>query len=99
MKPAKPKSVGNNKEETVTDKNKKIPCYLVTRSHFSPESPIDGSLLKCRNSLGLLLLRIPPIVTFEPHAPELHKLHEHNTKQMTTNNYNYQFSAESHKQL
>jgi len=53
LKPAKPKlNVGNN-EGTITDN--KTPCYLMTRSHFSPESPIDGSTPKCRNSLGLSL--------------------------------------------
>ena len=47
LKPATPKSnVGNNKERKVTDKNNKTPCYLMIRSHFSPESPIDGSTFR-----------------------------------------------------
>ena len=42
-KHVKPKSnVRNIKEGIVSDKNNKSPRYLVTRSHFSPESPIDG---------------------------------------------------------
>jgi len=83
LKPIKSKSnVGNNKEETITDKNNKIPCYLVTRSYFSPESPISGSTLSSRNSVGLLpfLLGIPHIVTVEPHATHLDELHDYNTK-------------------
>jgi len=49
-------------------------------------------------SLGLLL-GIPPIVTVEPRAPHLYELHDHNTRQMTINKYNYQSVVESHKQL
>ena len=46
LKPIKPKSnVGNNREGTITDKDNKAPCYLVTRSHFSPDSPLMGLLL------------------------------------------------------
>jgi len=96
MKPVKSKSnVGNNKEGTITEKNNKASCYLVIRSHFSPESPIDGP---ARNSLNLfpLLLGLPFIVVVEPSAPHLHELH-HNTRQMII--INYQFTVESHKQL
>ena len=102
LKPAKPTSnVGNSKEGTITDKNNKTPCYLVTRSHFSPESPIDGSTPSPRNSLVLipLPLSIPPIVTVGPSASHLNELHGHNTKQITISNYNYQSTAESHKWL
>jgi len=101
LKFAKLKSnVGNNKEGTITDKNNKTPCYLRTRFHFLPESPIDGSLTS-RNFLDLLPLPlgISPIVTVEPHAPHLHELHDHNTRQITIDNYNYQSTAESHKWL
>jgi len=93
-------SVENNKEGTVTVKSNKIPCYLVIRTHFSPESPIDGFTPRSRNSLGFLPLPldISSIVTVEPCTPHLHELHEHNTRQMK-NNYNYQSAAESHKQL
>jgi len=72
-----------------------------TPSHFSPESPINGSTPRSRNSLDLLSLPlgILSIVTVEPPAPNLHELHDHNTRQMITNNYNYQHVAESHKQL
>jgi len=102
LKHAKPKSnVENNKEEIVTEKNNKTPCHLVTRSYFSPESPIDGSTPMFRNSLDLLSspLGIPSIVTVETSAPHLHELHEHNTRQMIINNYNYQSAAEFHKRL
>ena len=59
LKPAKPKSsVGNNKERTITEKNDKALCYLVTRTHFSPESPIDGSTPRCKNSRGLFPLSL-----------------------------------------
>jgi len=55
LKPAKPKSnVGNNKEEIVTDKNNKTPCYLMTRSQCSAESHVNGFTPRSRNSLGLL---------------------------------------------
>ena len=66
-----------------------------------PESPIDGSNLKSRNFLGLLPLPldISHIITIEPPAPYLHELHDHNTRQMIINNYNYQSTAESHKRL
>ena len=41
----KPKSnVRNYKGEIANDKNNKTPYYLVTRSYFSPESPIDSVL-------------------------------------------------------
>ena len=54
LKSLKRKSnVGNNMEGTITDKNNKKPCYLVTRPHFSPESPINGSTPRPRNSVGL----------------------------------------------
>jgi len=102
LKPVKPKSSGeNNKKRIVTEKNDKTPSYLVSRTHFSHESPIDGSTPRSRDSRGLLHLPqgIPPIVTVEPSASPLHKLHEHNTRQMTINNYNYQSVAESHKWL
>jgi len=100
LKPVKLKSsVGNNKKRTVTEKNDKTPCYLVTRIHFSLESLIDGSTPRSRNSCDLLPfpLSIPPIVTVEPSAPHLHKLHEHNTRHKTFSNYKYQFVAESRK--
>ena len=102
LKPTKSKSnVENNKERTVTDENIKTPYYLVTRPNFSPESPIDGSTLRSMNFLDLLPLPlgIPPSVTVEPSAPRLHELHDHNTKQMTISNYNYQSAAEYHKRL
>ena len=70
LKPVKPKSsVGNNKEGAVTEKSK-IPCYLVTRSHFSLKSPIDRSTPRSRNYLVLLsfFLGISLIVTVEPSA-------------------------------
>ena len=55
LKHAKPKSnVGNNKERTITDKNNKISYYVMTISHFSPESPIDRCTLRSKNSIGLL---------------------------------------------
>ena len=94
-------NVGNNKEKTITDKNNKTPYYLMTKSHFSLESPIDRSTLKSRNSLGLLLfpLDIPFIVTVEPPISYLYELHDHNTRQMTINNYNYHSVAGSHKWL
>ena len=98
LKPANPKSsVGNNKERTVTEENDKTHCYLVTRTHF-PESPITGSTPRSRNSSGIipLPLGILPIVTVESYASYLH---DHNTKQKTISNYNYQSAAESHKQL
>jgi len=101
LKPSKPKSnVRNNKEGTITEKNK-TPYYLVTRSHFSPESPIDGTTPRSKNSLGLLPLPlgIPSIVTIEPSVPYLRKLHDHDTRQMTISNYNYQSVAGSHKRL
>ena len=82
MKPIKLKSnVGNNKKETITEKNK-TSCYLVTESHFSPEFPIDGSTLRSRNSLGFLPLSlgVPLIVTIEPYASYLHELHDHDTR-------------------
>ena len=31
--------------------------------------------------------------------PHLHESHDHNTRQMTINNYNYQSAAKSHKRL
>ena len=98
LKLAKIKSNVENKEETVTDKNK-TSCYLVTISHFSPDSPIDESTLRFRNYVGLLPLpiSISLVVTIEPPASHLHELHDHNTRQMTINNYNYQSVAESHK--
>ena len=73
----------------------------MSRSHFSPESPIDGSTPRFRNSLSLLplLLVIPSIITVELSAPYLHELHDHNLRQMTINNYDYEFAAESHKWL
>ena len=101
LKPAKPKSNVEDKEETFTDKNNKIPCYLVTRSHFSPESSIDGSTPRARNSLGLLPLPlgIPHIIAVELSIPYLYALHDHITRQLTTNNYNYKSAVESHKRL
>jgi len=51
LKLAKPKSgVGNNKEKTITEKNDKTSCYLVTKIHFSPYSL---SLLLMGLHLGL----------------------------------------------
>jgi len=82
LKHTKPKSnVRNNRKGTITDKDNKTPCYLMTRSQFSPESLIDGYTLRSTNSLGLLPLPlgIPPIVTVEPPAPHLHELQNHNT--------------------
>ena len=65
------------------------------------ESPINESTPRFRNSLSFLPLSlgISLIVTVETSAPHLHELHEHNTRQMTINNYNYQSAAESHKRL
>jgi len=102
LKPAKPKSnVGNNKERTITTKDNKTPCYLVTRPHFSPKSPIDNFTPKSRNSLSLLPLplSISPYVTVESSAPHLHELHDHYTRQMTIINYNFQSVVEPHKRL
>jgi len=82
LKSVKPKSnVGSNREGTITNKDK-TPYYLVIRSHLSPKSPIDGSTLRSRNFFGLLPLRlgVPSVVTVEPPAPYLHKLHDHNTR-------------------
>jgi len=43
LKPAKPNLiVGSINKRTVTEKNDKAPAYLVTRTHFSLEHPIDG---------------------------------------------------------
>jgi len=88
-------SVENNKKRTITEKNDKALCYLVTITHFSPESLIDGSTPSSRNSHGLLSLPlgIPPIAIVEPFVPHFRKLHEHNTNQMTINNYNYHSAA------
>ena len=75
LKPIKLKSiVRSNKLGTVTDKKSKSSCHLVTRSHFSLESLIDGSTPRSKNFLGLLPLPlgIPPIVTVEPPAPHLY---------------------------
>jgi len=72
LKPAKPKSiVGSTKERTITEKNEKIPDYLVIRTHFSPQLPIDGSTPRSWNSRGLLFLPlgIPPIAIVEPSVP------------------------------
>ena len=67
----------------------KTSYYRVTTPHFSPESPIDGSTLRFRNSLDLppLPLGVSSIVIVEPSAPHLHNLHDHNIRQMTTSNY------------
>ena len=75
--------------------------YLVIRSHCLSESSIDGSTPRYRNSFGILPLPIgiPPIVTIESHAPHLHDFNDHNTRQMTIINYNYQSATESHKRL
>ena len=88
----------NNKERTVTEKNDKTPYYLVIRTHFSPQSSIDGSTFRYRNSRNFLPLPlgIPLIVTVEPSAPHLHKLHEQNKRQMTIRNCNSQSAKESH---
>ena len=102
LKPVKPKSsIGDTKERIVTEKNDKPPCYLVTKTHFSYESPSDGSTPRSRNSRGLLRppLGISPIAIVEPFASHLHKLHEHNTRQITISNYIYQSVARSHKRL
>jgi len=102
LKPVKPKSiVGSTKKRTVNEKNEKTPCYLMTRTHFSLESPIDGSTPKFRNSRRLLPLPLglPPIAIVEPSASHLHKLHEHNTRQLTISKYKYQSVAKSHKWL
>jgi len=101
LKPTNPKSnVRNNRERTITDKNK-TSCYLVIRYHFSPESSIDGFTPRFRNFLSLLPLPldIPPIVTVEPSTPHLYELNDHNTRQITISDYNYQCTAESHKRL
>ena len=94
-------NVGSNKVEVVTDKKSEKPCYLVTRSQSSPEIPVDKSTSKPRNPLGLLPLPIgiKPIVTIESLAPHFHELHVHTKEQMAFNNYNYQYTAESHKRL
>ena len=92
LKPVKPKlNVGNTKEGIVIDKNNKTPWYLMTRSHFSLESPIDGCTLRFRNFLDFLplLLGVSPIITVEPPALYLHELHDHNIRKITFNNYNY----------
>jgi len=58
LKPAKLKSsVRNNKEITVTEKNDKTSCILVTRTHLSP----DLLLLSLLLSLG-----IPPVFSLFP---------------------------------
>ena len=76
-------------------KDNKTLCYLVTRPHFSPKSPIDGSTLRFRNSLGLLSLPlgISHIIIVDSSASHLHELHDHYTRQMTNNNYNFQSAA------
>jgi len=79
LKLAKIKSnVRNNEERTVTTKDNKTPCYLVSRPPFFIESPIDRSTLRSKNSLGLfsLPLSISHIVTVELSAPHLHELHD-----------------------
>jgi len=79
------------KKKTVTEKNDKTRCYLVNRTHYSPKSSIDGSTPRSRNFRGLLPLPlgIPPIAIVEPSVSHLHKLHIHNTRQMTISNYKY----------
>ena len=73
---------------------------MINRSHFSCESPIDWSNLRSKNFLSFLLpLGIPFIIIVEPLASHLHELHDHNMRQMTISNYNYQFIAESYKRL
>ena len=74
---------------------------LVTRPHFSREFTIDGSTLRSKNPISLLPLPldIPSIVTVEPSALHLHELHDHNTRQVTINNYNNESVAKSHKRL
>ena len=70
LKSVKPKSnIENNKKGTTTKKNN-TPYYLMTKSHFSSESPIDGSTLRSRSSLSHLSLPlgIPPL-------PQLNHLH------------------------
>jgi len=86
---------------TITGKNNKTPFYLVTRTHFSPESHVEEFTPRSRNSLFLLPLPlgIPSIVIVEPFTLHLHYLYEHNTKQLTISNYNYQFAIKSHKRL
>jgi len=73
----------------------------VSRPYFFPESLIDVSTLRSRNSLGLLplLLGISPIVTIEPSVPYFHELHDHYTRQITISNYNFQSAIEFHKRL
>jgi len=41
LKPAKLKLNVRNNEGTITDKNNKTLCYLVTRSHLLPKSPMS----------------------------------------------------------
>jgi len=72
LKPAKLKSnVGNNKEGTVNAKDNEIPCYLVNKSHFSLESPINESTPRSKNSSGIvsLPLGISYIITNESSVP------------------------------
>jgi len=98
LNPVKPKlNVRNNKEGTVTDKNNKIPCYLVIRSQSSPEAPVDRSPTTLRNFIGLLPLPIDTkvIVTVESLASHLNELHVHTKRQMTFSNYDYQSAAVS----
>ena len=87
--------VGSNQSRTVTDKQSKKSCHLMTRSQFLTESPTDGSTPRSRSSLALLPLPrgILPIVIVESPTPHLHELHDHNTRQMTISNYNYQSTA------
>ena len=102
LKPIKPKSiVGSTKERTVNEKNDKIPCYLVNRTHFSYKPPINGPTPRSRNSCGLLPLSLDllPIAIVELFVPHLHKLHEHNIRQITISKYKYQSTVEFHKRL
>ena len=100
-KPVKLKPNVRNNDGTVTDKNNKTTCYLVTRCQSSLEALVDTSVSTLRNSIGLLSLLIgtKPIVTVESPASHLLELHVHTKRQMTFINYNYQSTAKSHKQL
>jgi len=74
---------------------------LVNKSHFSPESLINGSTPRSRNSSGILPLPlgISPIVTIESSTLYLHELHDHNTRRKIISNYKYQSVTKSHKRL
>ena len=102
LKLVKSKSnVRNNKEGIITDKNNNTLCFLMTRSQSSLEALVDRSITTLRNFLGLLPLTIgiQHIVTIEPSASHLPKLHDHIKMHITFNHYNDQPTVKSHKRL